>query len=282
MFRARGNWWRSSFTHTGQPSGLPRRGNNISTGTIAQHSRTPTNSRVQPHSSTFGNLVPCRYSKPSQNGKIEIFLRNWRKLTSNPSILEIVQGYTIPFISQPELLICWGLNEQNISKSQLFCSSTGKRLSKIFKIPVERQSPQISVPLFCSLLSAKSGYKTHESTNLSIEKTLYIDYNLLRQYTFNGGLMGGKDTLTYLLQNLGFLINVQKSMLNQTSALEFLGVLVNFQDMILRLPIEKVRKIQEQSKKILNQPSLSIRTLSKLIGRIISSAVAIVANFGSV
>ena len=35
------------------------------------------------------------------------------------------------------------------------------------------------------------------------------------------------DTLTYLLQSLGFLINIPKSLLNLTSTLQFLGVIIN-------------------------------------------------------
>lgn len=74
---------------SGQPSGLPRRGNS---DTITEHSRTPTTSRIQLHSPTCSNLVPCRNSQPVQSGKIEIYiLRHWGKLTRDPLILEIVQ-----------------------------------------------------------------------------------------------------------------------------------------------------------------------------------------------
>lgn len=73
-------------------------------------------------------------------------------------------------------------------------------------------------------------------------------------------LLVARDTLIFLLQNLRFLINFQKSVLNPTSTLEFLGALVNPQNTKFGLPTEKVRKLQE----IQNQPSISIRTLSKL------------------
>lgn len=73
-------------------------------------------------------------------------------------------------------------------------------------------------------------------------------------------LLVARDTLIFLLQNLRFLINFQKSVLNPTSTLEFLGALVNPQNTNFGLSTEKVRKLQE----IQNQPSISIRTLSKL------------------
>ena len=34
--------------------------------------------------------------------RLKYLLRNWRKLLTNPLILVIVQGYTIPFTSQPK------------------------------------------------------------------------------------------------------------------------------------------------------------------------------------
>ena len=59
--------------------------------------------------------------------------------------------------------------------------------------------------------------------------------------------------------------------------MEFLGVVANSQDMTLSLPKEKVLKIQEQYEKIPNQslPSIIPQTLSKSIGRLVSTAVAI-------
>lgn len=70
--------------------------------------------------------------------------------------------------------------------------------------------------------------------------------------------------------NLGFLSNVQKPGLNPMLALEFVRVLVNSQDMTLSLPIENARKLQGQCNEILSQASVLIRTLSKLIGGLVS------------
>lgn len=67
-------------------------------------------------------------------------------------------------------------------------------------------------------------------------------------------LSTARSALINLLQNLGFLVNVKKSVLNPALTLEFLGILVNFQDMTLSLLTEKMRKTQKHSKEILNQP----------------------------
>ena len=84
-----------------------------------------------------------------------------------------------------------------------------------------------------------------------------------------------RDAPIYLLQSLGILITIQKSILNPTSTLEFLGVVVNSQDMTLSLPTEKILKIQQQCKEILSLKLTSIRALSKLSGRLASKATAI-------
>ena len=70
--------------------------------------------------------------------------------------------------------------------------------------------------------------------------------------------------------NLVFLSNIQKPGLNPMLTLEFIRVLMNSQDMTSSLPIENARELQEWCKEILNQPSILIRTLSKLIGRLVS------------
>ena len=57
--------------------------------------------------------------------------------------------------------------------------------------------------------------------------------------------------------------------------MELLGGVINSQDMTLSLPKDKILKIQEQCKEILSETLTSIRTLSKLINRLGSTAVAI-------
>ena len=49
-----------------------------------------------------------------------------------------------------------------------------------------------------------------------------------------------QDTFIFLLQTLGFLINIQKPILDQISTLEFLETLADSQNMTLSMPQEKV------------------------------------------
>ena len=52
-----------------------------------------------------------------------------------------------------------------------------------------------------------------------------------------------RGTLIYLLQNLGFLINRKKSVLEPCQNIQFLGMEVNSIEMTLTLPREKKGKI---------------------------------------
>ena len=52
-----------------------------------------------------------------------------------------------------------------------------------------------------------------------------------------------RNTLTFILERLRFLINIKKCYLEPTSTLEFLGVIVNSAEIPLSLPEEKVLKV---------------------------------------
>ena len=81
--------------------------------------------------------------------------------------------------------------------------------------------------------------------------------------------------LIFILQNLGFLINVKKSLLNPSQTLLFLGVEVNSQEMTLSLPMEKKDKIIKQCKSLIEKQFVSVRELTQIIGRLSSSAIAV-------
>ena len=58
-----------------------------------------------------------------------------------------------------------------------------------------------------------------------------------------------RDTLIYLLQHLGFLLNLKKSVLQPCQEIEFLGLIVNSVNLTLSLPLQKVQKAQEECTK---------------------------------
>ena len=89
------------------------------------------------------------------------------------------------------------------------------------------------------------------------------------------GLQQDMTTAQYLLENLGFVINLEKSCFQPTQQLEFLGFVVNTLDMTLLLPDCKVEAIKSHCSKMLLHHEVSVRELSQLIGKLTASIQAI-------
>ena len=90
-------------------------------------------------------------------------------------------------------------------------------------------------------------------------------------------LIQARDTLIFLLQTLGFLVNKNKSVLHPRQILQFLGVEINSKEMSESLPQKKKDKIISQSHGILKEKSVSIRDLTQVLGRLSSTAIAVLA-----
>ena len=71
-----------------------------------------------------------------------------------------------------------------------------------------------------------------------------------------------QDTLIFLLQHLGFLNKIKKSILTPTSTVGFLGIETDSQEMTLSLSKKKVEKLQTQCSEILDQETVTVRKLS--------------------
>ena len=71
--------------------------------------------------------------------------------------------------------------------------------------------------------------------------------------------------LTFLLENLGFLVHPEKSFTNLVQSIKFLGMIINTQTMELRVPGEKIKKIRMETKKVKDSLALTSQKLSHLI-----------------
>ena len=65
-----------------------------------------------------------------------------------------------------------------------------------------------------------------------------------------GELVVAQETLIFLLQHLGFVINQKKSLLTPVQEIEFLGMEINSVSMTLTLPQEKVNKLLQQYQEV--------------------------------
>ena len=103
---------------------------------------------------------------------------------------------------------------------------------------------------------------------------LYLDDILLIARS-QKELITGRDTLIFLLQNLGFPINFEKSVQQPCQNIEFLGIVVDSRDMTLTLPQEKVNPIIDHCQLFLSRDQVALREIAQLIGKLSYSAVAV-------
>ena len=92
--------------------------------------------------------------------------------------------------------------------------------------------------------STKNFYKNTQNCSFSVASPEHTNYNLLgRQlligHTIEETLMA-RDTVIFLLQQLGFVLNLKKSLLIPTQRIEFFGVTAHSLIMTLSLPEKKV------------------------------------------
>jgi len=109
---------------------------------------------------------------------------------------------------------------------------------------------------------------------LNILIIIYLDDMLLLGRT-REETVRAKDTVIYLLQHLGFVINLKKSVLEPTQKIEFLGLIVNSQDLSLSLTQEKLQKVKTRCLEMYKAETVSILELTKLIGLLCSTTQAV-------
>ena len=80
-----------------------------------------------------------------------------------------------------------------------------------------------------------------------------------------------RDTVIFLLQLLGFVLNLEKSILNPVQEIDFLGVTIHFLKMCLSLPQEKVLKIQNQCQDAHAKGQVTVHKQIKMLGLLVST-----------
>ena len=83
------------------------------------------------------------------------------------------------------------------------------------------------------------------------------------------------DILIFLLQHLGFVINLKKSVLHPVKQMEFLGLVTNAEIMSLALSEKKIKHVPRQFQEAVTPPQTSVLNLTKLIGLLPSISQAI-------
>ena len=81
--------------------------------------------------------------------------------------------------------------------------------------------------------------------------------------------------LIFLLENLGFIINHPKSLLDPTQEIDFLGFMINSETMEIKMPGEKIKHIRLEAKKLQEKDSCQAIALSRLLGKLNHASQAI-------
>ena len=180
-------------------------------------------------------------------------------------------------------VVTGGQNLQNMSEGCILCNPPVSEIQEVCdsrKIPAERPSIRALLPLLRTFSRSSGFYKVIKSPYLSLLRKLnvriiiYLDGMLLMASSLED-LLITIITLTFTLQHLGFLINIKKFYLEPTSALEFLRLIVDSGEITLSLPKEKLLKVQIPCQKILEKGKVTVRELSKRIGRLPSTAIGV-------
>ena len=109
---------------------------------------------------------------------------------------------------------------------------------------------------------------------LGLRICIYIDDMLILNSQREGAIRDAS-LMIYLLENLGFVVNMDKSILLPSQEMEFLGVLVNSITMSLSLPDNKVLNLQKECRSLLSSRSASPSDLAHLIGKMVAAKAAV-------
>ena len=80
-----------------------------------------------------------------------------------------------------------------------------------------------------------------------------------------------RDTVIFLLQHLGFVINWKKSVLTPEQEIEFLDLTINSVTLELFANKANIQKVVSKCQNLLNNPQTSILELTRLIGLLTST-----------
>ena len=98
-----------------------------------------------------------------------------------------------------------------------------------------------------------------------IRLLIYLD-DFLIVNSSQDGLISDIRTVTHILESLGFIINVKKSILEPTHSLEFLGLTLDSVNLTLSVPRDKIALISKKAKILSATNSVSVRDLAKFLG----------------
>jgi len=115
----------------------------------------------------------------------------------------------------------------------------------------------------------------HYLRNTGFSSVNYLDDFLLLEESYSDCCYNVLKTRN-LLESLGFSINFEKSCLQPSQTITFLGFNIDSKLYVITLPLEKQNNIKNLCSSILKKPRCKIRVFAKLIGVLVSATPAFV------
>ena len=109
---------------------------------------------------------------------------------------------------------------------------------------------------------------------INVTLIIYTDDILIIAHTCQEAYLA-QDSTIFLLQNLGFTINFKKSELTPSQKMEYLGVVIDSNSMTLSIPEARARKIKEECFTLFKTKNVTVREVSRVIGKLMSTAIAL-------
>ena len=155
----------------------------------------------------------------------------------------------------------------------------GSKLKEVRKTSVEGDSLRVHVPVFWTRPSTNGVYKLLKIPisllrKINIRVIIHLDNMLILSHTIREAYMI-RDTVIYLLQNLGFIINIKKSILLSYQKTKFLGMEIDSMKMTLPKRPEKVQKVVKTCQNLLRSHCTTLLELTRVVGLISSTIEAV-------
>jgi hypothetical protein len=164
-------------------------------------------------------------------------------------------------------------------KDAYFCLPIAHEHKKLFRFRWDNALFQFRVcpfglasapRIFTKILKPAMGF----CRRLGIRLLIYLDdLIILNQNPEN--LTVDTNSIIWILQHLGFVINWNKSVPVPQQQLEYLGFTINSVALTLALPEDKVQNIRGKCQQLLPEKEVSARDLSKLIGKLTATVLAV-------
>ena len=300
----------------------------------------------------------------SQSGRLSQCLQNWRVVTGNPEILEMVRGVKLQFVSDPPLSGPkqvgprfaqqeWQILDAEIMNllekeaiEEVKGHATGfyghlftrpkkdGSMRPVFNLkPLNRyvqyeHFKMENLPLATAMIEQGDQMGSVDLKNASFSVPIHVEHRKFLRFMWEGQIfqfrvipfglasapriftkilkpviallrrveigmvqylddclwmnqelgLGKKDrdSILYVLMEVGFTINWSKSQLEMTQVQQFFGLMIDSVRMKLSLPQAKVVDIKNRCINMLRLQTTTVRQLAKLVGKLTSTVLAIV------